>query len=160
MTQKITKVFDKVSRLQKDGYHRLEKTFDLRWSQNPKQLPILQIGNQHRLKNQRCAAQWASPNKKTCIVQSEALALMQADIRPLSYAIAGWTWGRALVHSIPVHFMFETFREHGRNMPHGRLCGLGTGLGFQSRLLKKIKIFTQAAQIAIDQFLVSINFRG
>ena len=141
MTQRITKVFDKVLRLQKDRLDGLAKPLISGGVKtlNNFQYCKLQINiTLNSLKNQRCVAQWTSPNKKTCIIQSEALALAQADNWPLSYATARWTWHWAMVHSIPVHFMFETFRERGRNGPHGRLWGLGTGLGFQSRFFKKI----------------------
>jgi hypothetical protein len=36
----------------------------------------------------------------------------------------------------------------------------GVGIGLKEKIEKKLLFFTQAAQTAIDQFLVSMNFRG
>jgi hypothetical protein len=41
-----------------------------------------------------------------------------------------------------------------------KACEICSSLVQKKKLKNKIKIFTQAAQIAIDQFLVSRNFRG
>jgi hypothetical protein len=101
------------------------KTFDLWQSRNPKQLQTLQIANQHHFEQHKNSKMHSAVNflkykNKHCTIRSTWLA--QADNRPPSYATAGWTSRRvllhlisrrALVHSILVLFMFETFRERG-----------------------------------------------
>jgi hypothetical protein len=48
----------------------------------------------------------------------------------------------------------------GRAWCSGKACEICSLLISKKKLKKKLKIFTQAAQTAIDQFLVSRDFRG